>query len=90
MYEENAIEGDIMVKVARVPGRVVDVFLPAKSTIADALSRAEVNTRGCAITINGDRVGLEQLIQPSTTILVVNEHIKGASEKKTPAILTMR
>ena len=71
-----------MVKVARVPGRVVDVFLPAKSTIGDALAQAEVTSRGCAITINGEPVNLEQLIHSNQTILVVNQHIKGAAKKK--------
>ena len=82
MSEDNFFEGDVAVKVARVPGRVVDVFLPAKSTVADALKQAEVSARGCAVTIEGAPASMEQLIKPHQTILVVNERIKGASKKK--------
>ena len=77
MYEEDSM-GELMVKVARVPGRVVDVSMAPGSTILDALGSAGIAYENCSISVNGEPVDLNRALYPMETILIVNQHIKGA------------
>jgi len=74
-----AADAGLLGKVAGVPGRVVDVCLPHNSAIADALREAGVDSSGCSVTVNGEGVGLDRAVEALETILVVNQHIRGAS-----------
>ena len=85
MYEDERADATgeaegVMVKVARVPGRVVDVIVPLGGTVADALRLAEIGYDGCAISVNGEAAGLDRVVNPMETLLVVNQHIKGAAD----------
>jgi len=80
MYEEDSVD-ELIVKVARVPGRVVDVSMAPGSTILDALGSAGIAYENCSISVNGEPVDLNRALYPMETILIVNQHIKGAADK---------
>lgn len=67
---------ELTVKVAKVPGRVIEVVVPAGSTVRDAIAAADVATDGFSVQMSGADASLDTPVRANATVMLT-QRIKG-------------
>jgi hypothetical protein len=81
----------INVKVARIPGTVVEVVLDDSATVSEALSAANLTlAEGESPKLNGQTTGLDASVSDGDRIVVAKGAKGNAAKKKKPVKKTVK